>query len=46
MEATLKKVKANKVTKAEQRAAKEHWIAKAKAAEEHRVAEAMVAEEC
>ena len=45
MEAALKKVKADKVTKGERQAAEEHWITEAKAAEEHRVAEARAAEE-
>ena len=44
MEAALKKVKADKIAKAERRAAKERRIAEAKAAEERRVAEARVAE--
>ena len=45
MEAALKKAKADKIAKAERRAAEERRIAEAKAAEERRVAEARAAEE-
>ena len=45
MEAALKKAKADKIAKAERRAAEERRIAEARAAEEHRVAEARAAEE-
>ena len=44
MEAALKKAKADKIAKAEWRAAEERRIAEAKAAEEHRVTEARAAE--
>ena len=44
MEAALKKAKADKIVKAERRAAEERWIAEARAVEERRVAEARVAE--
>ena len=46
MEAELKKVKADRIVKAERRAAEEPQIAEARAAEEHRVAEARAAEVC
>ena len=45
MEAALKKAKADKITKAEQRAAKERRIAEEKAVEECCIAEVRVAEE-